>query len=494
VSALAAPPETGAVQTPQHARGAFTLRSFAGDAGLVMGGALVGNVFNYFFHFVVSRLLGPDHYGTLATLLGLAAMVSVVGSAVGTVAMQETARMWALHLDTHMPKFLRDVSSVAVVVALWSAAGVLLAGFALAKYLHIVQPALWTAFAAYIGVAAIATFLRGAVQGAHRFGYFAASLIGEGVLKLVLAALFVMAGFNVLGALGGIICGVVAGTLIAAVPVWRVSSVAGAGPRGRSTVKVDRYQSEGSLGEAVPRGRSTVKVDRYQDERVKDERVKRDRYREHLRFGGESLKVLSVSAALTGLLYVDMLFAKHHLSGNAAGYYGAAGTIARTIPYGVGFIGLVLMPKAAAAHHSSRHSLLHLLGLTFGLALLAVLSASAIMSLMPATLIDITYGAKFLAAAPLLRIYAVNASLLALCSLAGSYLVALRDYSIAPYLIAGLLIDAVAMALFGTTPLRLLSIAIGVNLLLLPAIALRIGASLRTAPQAPSPLAAEALE
>ena len=40
------------------ARGAFDLRSLAGDAGLVLGGALVANLLNYVFHFIISRRLG----------------------------------------------------------------------------------------------------------------------------------------------------------------------------------------------------------------------------------------------------------------------------------------------------------------------------------------------------------------------------------------------------------------------------------------------------
>ncbi|MDQ2818357.1 MAG: hypothetical protein M3T49_09160 [Candidatus Eremiobacteraeota bacterium] len=427
-------------------RGAFTLRSFAGDASWVVCGALLGNVFNFVYHFTVSRLLGPDRYGTLATLLAISSIVSVLGASIGTVAMQETARLWALHLDASIAPFVRRVGRFALAVGGLAAIGTLVASLPVAAYLHIVQPSLWLVFAAFVGMATISAFARGAIQGAHRFRLFALSLSGDGLAKLILALVLVRAGMGTLGATAGLLGGAAVAATIAYVPMLRPGDGARRGIAG-----------------------------------------------EHLRFGGESLKVLSVSAGTAALMFVDMLFAKHHLSGVEAGYYGAAGTIARIIPYAVGFIALVLMPKAAAAHHTSRESLSRLLTLTFGLgaagAVIGVLCTSGV----PNLLIGATYGAKYLAAAPLLRLYGADAALLSLVALGTACLVALRDYSIAPWLGAAVVTDAAAMALWGTTATHLLSLAIAVNVLLLPCVGARIAAALRSAPQAPNPLLAEVL-
>ena len=123
--------------------------------------------------------------------------------------------------------------------------------------------------------------------------------------------------------------------------------------------------------------------------------------------------ILAINVAASALLFLDMLFAKHYFSGAQAGYFGAAGTVAKTIPYGVGLIALILMPTAAAARHSSRESLRHILFVASILALCAIAAALAIISLFPQQLIAITYGPRFTGAVPMLRLYAIDEALFA---------------------------------------------------------------------------------
>lgn len=427
------------------ARAAFSLRGFAGDAGLVIGGAILANVFHYVFHFVLSRRLGPDAYGTLAALLGIAAIVGVVGTSIGTVAMQETARMWASHHDDRIGPFVRQTALAALLVGAAAAAGILIISLPLGPYTHIVDVRLWFLFAAYIGMAVFCNYMRGAAQGAHRFVLFALAMILDALTKVAGAIALVWAGLSVLGAVGGLLAGVVVGAAVAFAPL------------------------------AVP-GRA-------------HEPVRRE---EHLRLGGESLRVLVLLLATSGLLFVDLIFAKHHLSGVEAGYYGAAGTIARVLPYGVGFMGMVLMPKAAAARHGHRESLAHLLKLTFGIGLLAILLGAILLMVAPGPLVSVTYGGRFDEAVALLPLYAVATALLALDCLGIAYLTATREYAVTAALLVVLGVEAAAMAAFGTTPHRLIGLAIAANGALAPIVAMHIARTLREVPQASGPLSAEA--
>src|SRR6202011_1290105 len=98
-------------------RGAFDLRSLAGDAGLVIGAALAANLLNYAFHFIISRRLGPDDYGTLTAMLAIAAMTGVIGAALSSVALQETAQLWVRHRDDHIREFVRYAAPAVLGVA-----------------------------------------------------------------------------------------------------------------------------------------------------------------------------------------------------------------------------------------------------------------------------------------------------------------------------------------------------------------------------------------
>lgn len=427
----------------QRPRGAFELRRFSSDAALVIIGAGIGNAFSYVFHFVLSRKLGPSAYGTLVTLMSIAVMVTVVGNSLGTVAMQETAKLWATHLETAIASFVRRAFRFALLTAVVVGLALVIASVALSAYLHVQQPLLWMLLGTYVAVLILAAFARGAAQGAHRFAIFAASFVGEGVVKVALAIWLVMLGFGVAGAMGGLIASAVAVLAVAL----------------SATVS-------GGTARAWQRG-------------------------EQLKLGRSALLVLAVTAAVNALLYIDMLFAKHHFPAAVAGYFGAAGTIARTIPYAASFIALILMPKAAAALHVGRESLVRVLGLTAGLTAACVAAALAFINLFGPTIVGVTYGPAFTGAAPTLRAYTVDEALFALWASANAYLVAVGRYEVVVYLTAATVVEALAMALFGSTPLRLLSIAIVVNAMLVPTVWVLAIRTLRAAPQAGNPPRAE---
>jgi O-antigen/teichoic acid export membrane protein len=424
-------------------RGHFHWPTFAADAVLVTGGALVANIFNYTFHFVLSRRLEPAGYGSLATMLAISLMAGVAGSSIGTIAMQETARLWAFHRDDAIRSFgrrmLRSAAAVGAVVGL----SVLALSFPLSRYLHISDRLAWweLAFAIFIGV--VAAYARGAVQGAHRFAAYGASLVGEAIVKLGAAVVLVGAGFALAGAVGGVALGIAVGATVALASLLAGRPAAGGGEPRQALV------------------------------------------------GIPALRVTIIYATSVGLTLVDTIFAKHGLAARDAGYYNAAGTVARIIPYGVGLLVPLITPKAVAARHTNRAALAHLLAVTFGAAIAGSAAVLGAMELWPNAIIAVTFGAKFAPAAPMLRLYAVDTSLIALGLLGYTYLAAVGEYYVAGWLVAALAIEAGSMALWGNTPWRLIGIAIVVNALVLPAVATFVVRSLRYAPQAPNPPLAE---
>jgi O-antigen/teichoic acid export membrane protein len=426
---------------PLSPRGRFHWPSFAADALLVSGGALLANVLNYVFHFVLSRKLGPDGYGSLATLLAILMIVGVIGSSIGTVAMQETARLWALHRDETIVAFGRRMLRTAGAIGLGVGATALVLAVPLSRFLHIPDPLAWTALAFGMFASVVAAYARGAIQGAHRFGHYAASLVAESGLKLFLGYWLVGLGYAAGGAMAGVALGLVAGIAVALASLLR--------------------------GRASGGG---------------DYRV--------AQFGGSATRLAVIYAALMALTFVDTIFAKHAFSGTEAGYYTAAGLVARIIPFGIGLIVPLITPKAVAARHAYRSALVRLLAVTFGIGIAGTLAALAVMEVWPDALVGLTFGAKFAPAAPLLRLYAIDTSLIALGLLGCTYLAAIGEYAIGAWLVAALAFEAAAMALWGTTPYRLLAIAIAGNALVLPAIAALVARSLRETPQAPgTPLA-----
>jgi O-antigen/teichoic acid export membrane protein len=409
------------VDTAEHPLGgALRFKRLFNNATLVIGSAAVANLFSYFFHFVLSRKLGPAQYGTLATMIAVAAMLGVIGASIGTVAMQEAARMWSAGRSQLIGPALRRLGKPAASLGLLVGLVLGIAGSGLGGYVKITTAGLWWLLATYVGLSLFAGFARGGAQGAHRFGVYALSVISEGAAKIGLSLGLVALGFSVAGALGGLIGSAALALAVAYVPL----SMSG--------------------GRAAPP--------------------------ERLELRGRTLKILVVSSATTALLYADMLFAKHHFSAVQAGFFGAAGTIARTVPYGAGLVMPMLSPLAAAARHTSRASLAHVLRLVAACAAVAIGTVFLLISLLPATIIHVTYGSAFAGAVPLLRIYALDEALLAAFLLGVSYLVAIGEYSVTTYLVPAVIVEAACMAALGTTPVRLLTVAIAVNALLVPVV------------------------
>jgi O-antigen/teichoic acid export membrane protein len=115
----------------------------------------------------------------------------------------------------------------------------------------------------------------------------------------------------------------------------------------------------------------------------------------------------------------------------------------------------------------------------------------AFINVLAKPIVAVTYGPAFSGVAPILRAYTIDEALFALWAIANAYLVAVARYEVVLYLAAATAVEAIAMAIFGSTPLRLLSTAIIVNATLVPVVWVLALRTLRDAPQAQSPLLAE---
>ncbi len=205
----------GIGRAPVRSRSVFNVRVFASEASLVVGAAVLANIFSYLFHFTVSRQLGPEEYGTLATVLAIGAMWGVLGNAAGTVALQQTARLWASHCEDRIAAFVVRVGRGVLTAGVILAVIVALTGIGFGQYVHVRDFAIWGALGVWVAIGLLATFVRGAARGAHRFGVFSASLVVEGVFKLALTVLLVALGLHVFGAVCGLLGATIAGVIVA---------------------------------------------------------------------------------------------------------------------------------------------------------------------------------------------------------------------------------------------------------------------------------------
>ncbi len=341
--------------------------------GALRAPALVGaNALHYVFSVVASRLLGPSGYGALAALLGLVLVGAVPGLALQSVAARHTALAGGEGPDLAglTARLLRVVAATGVVLGLLTvAAAPLLAGF-----LRLGSPTPVFALAACLVVLPLLSGLHGMLQGRRRWRALAAVQLAGAATKLTLGTALVLAGRGVTGALTG---AALAYALEAALAL-RLVRLAGAPPGPRA----------GRESPVRPDGSGTR------------------------RLGREALAAGAGIAALHLLTNGDVLLARNVLPGPASGEYAVGAVVAKVAFWAPQFLVVVTYPRLVVAAEP-RHELARAAAAV--LAIGTAVTAGA--ALLGPALLPLVFGPAYAGVAPLLWVFAVLGTVLALVQL-----------------------------------------------------------------------------
>ncbi|MDE2571079.1 MAG: oligosaccharide flippase family protein, partial [bacterium] len=187
---------------------------FVRHGALVFAGSMIGNAGGYFYHFALSRQLGPVQYGELLSLISLMMIAGVPASVLTTVVARYAAEFHALGDRGHLRGLVEWIARIGVVGGLLLlAAGSGLMGI-VARYLHLDTST--PVFLALIAgaFALIGPVMRSVLQGCQRFPGFAGSMAVEGISKAVFGVIAVAIGLGVSGAIGGFAAGSLAGFVV----------------------------------------------------------------------------------------------------------------------------------------------------------------------------------------------------------------------------------------------------------------------------------------
>jgi glycosyltransferase involved in cell wall biosynthesis/O-antigen/teichoic acid export membrane protein len=356
-------------------------RSESGKAAGLAAATLVNNGVQLVFTVVFTRLLGATGYGTLAALVSAFLILLVAGQSVQVAAAREAALdrlghsgmvrvtlrawthrlLWALLAVSAASVLFRTQIAAAIGVdeAPWGAAAILPTGV------------LWM----------LISLQRGALQGLRAYAPVGASIVLEGVGRLVCALLLFAIGLGVTGAmLGTPLAFAVVAIGLEVVLHRRVGPIVDTGAPVRSL--------RGLLGD-----------------------------------GWVPILGLFLLAALQNM---DVIVAKHQLSSDAAGSYAAAAVAAKSVVWVAIGIGLHLLPEAtrrSAAGLDPRPVLLRALAILVAIAAPALL----IFAVAPDLLLRLAFGPDLTLAADALIYLGAAMTLLAVAYLTVQYMVALGE-------------------------------------------------------------------
>ena len=259
------------------------------------------NIFNFLFHVVVSRLLGPTHYSALSAMLSIVALLTVPLGAIQLAVTQAVAR----RVDENASIGLGRSVTVAGAYGLIATIAAIALIPVVDRFLHLGSfvPALLVA--TWIPVATIGAVLTGALVGEFRFRDVAvATFVGGAVVRLLVGV--------VLAETGGGVAGAVSATLIAQITTTVMLAILARSYFSRTADLV-------SL-------RTTSR---------------------------DTLFSIGALAGLTALMGVDTVLARHYFTPSVAGQYAAGAVAARIALFVPSAITTVAFPHMVAGDGTS---------------------------------------------------------------------------------------------------------------------------------------------
>ena len=376
----------------------------------VAAGALMWAV-----HFL-SRTTGPDEYGLFVTFVGLA--MCIPNAPLQMVMAQQTAKALATHKQGELAGMTRMVWLGTFLLWLIGVIVVLILQDHILARWKVSNPAgLWITVLVLLFALWMPLF-QGILQGQQNFLWLGWSAMSQGIGRLGIAALAVLAfGGLAAGMMTGVLAGMLAAVLI---PIWQTRSL--------WRVPAQPFDWRSLLRQILP-----------------------------LMFGAGVVQFLFMA---------DIMFVKTYFPARQAGYYDSAGTLSRALMWLVLPLATVMFPRLV--HSSAKAEKTNILGLVFaGTAILSIVGAIAL-SLLGPIVIGIVNGRQFVKfASPLLPWYAAAMVPLSLANVLVSALLARSSFRIVPWLCLLALGYVLALTHFHDNFLMVLKTLGLVNLVLL---------------------------
>ena len=323
--------------------------------------SIVVSAMNYIYQVYMGRVLGPEDYGILGTLFALFYLVSVMGGTIGYSSTNYVSRL--KRNETQLGSFLKNLLWKAIILAALLFSFFLLISNHLARFLKIDSPILLIIVSISLSLSLVVPVNKGALRGMQQFKLLATTNLASTVIKLATGIVLVMIGFGVLGA-------------TAALPISTAFTLV------ITTIPLIHTYLQKSDTESKTKLELGFAYNRY------------------------LVPSSMVSLAKTMVGNIDLILVKAFFSPSEAGFYAAASLIGKIILFLPGGIGFVFFPQVSERHADGIETT-SLLKKTLLFVTVLAGTATIVYISFPHTLIKIVFGKEYLAAASLVKWYAI---------------------------------------------------------------------------------------
>jgi O-antigen/teichoic acid export membrane protein len=379
--------------------------AFARNSAILFAGSMIGNAIGYIFHFVIGRMVSIPVYGEVESLISLIAIISVPSGALTMAATKFSAGSKAENDPSGSHEILSYFNKKIFKYGLPLFLLALLISPLVKSYLKI--ESIWPIIIVWIMMyfSFFSATTGGILNGWQKFKEASFAGVFGAVAKLITAIAFVKIGFAAGGVVGGFALGMLASYLLSL-----------------------HY----------------LKFILEKKNKAKD-------YISKIDFGSVKKYIIPVfvgNLAITILSNADMILAKHNLSLDLAGGYGALTVVSKIIFFGTGIIATVLFSMSSEEHHkknASTKTLKHAILLMSVLGLGAV----AVYALFPKLILSLLFGSKYHEVSGYLVWFAVSVTLFSFVNLIFQYLLSIHKTKISYVLLFISILAVLSVALFG---------------------------------------------
>ena len=376
---------------------------FYRDAFIMMVAMTLSNFFNYLYQLLMGRLLTPQEYGELFSLLSLFYIFSVLFTTINTSITKFTAVYNVNNEYGKIKGILIKATKSFTLLGIGMYIVLILLSPIISSFLNIENKIYVIALFASIPFGLILPAYQGVLRGLQRFEALGISVSSWAFFKLLFGVLLVLLGYGVLGGVLGVFLAHVGGFLITLLFLKDLF----------------RYKHN-------------------HDIELKD----------IIKYSG--LAFLAIFAYTT-MWNIDVILVKHYLSPLEAGNYSAISVLGKIALFAPGAVGMVVFPKAAEKHEKGEK---HLHILLKGLALVFLISGGVVLAyaLFPKFIITFIYGKKYLSVAPYLWRYALAMTFFAMTGVTINYMLSINRMKISWYVLGMLTAEIAVLSMTRNIP------------------------------------------
>ncbi len=336
---------------------------------------LLGGGCDYLFQYYMSGTMTPASFSELSALLSMFYLAIAPAQVMSTFLVKQSSRLNVEGRQNEISWLVRKMVVYGSMTGAAIALGMYLLLPSISSFIYLSSTLPVFLLMAGVIISLISPVGYGTSQGLERFRYNAFYGITGPVVKLGTGIILVVIGFGIMGALGGVLIGLILALIVA---IYSIRDVI----RLRPT--------------PMPKSELT-------------------------KMRGSVLHVIIAVACLTIMVNIDVILARQYLDPNTAGLYAVCSMLSKIILFLPSSINIVIYPKLAAAHAKKAGTVVMMrLSVLIALAVTGVVVLTFF--LFPAEILRLLYGGdKYIGAAAGMGILGMSMALLGIANLFMNY-------------------------------------------------------------------------